>query len=358
MAAYPIEILNFGEPTFDEHNGVIAKLNSLQADFAFCLPPERHRLWAAPFAREAYDTGYVWDRLRAYRNACKGFHPFLIALIHGSLSSPNLGNLFGSHEAREGLAVVTTKDWDALFAPPGLAVFLAYYFVRYTMSFVCPDVRNHEETRNCFFDKKLHKEDIKLSMKSGRICDECHNAFENAIDGHAYDSLLRLVTLLREQASGVVVPREKPKVFIGSSSEGLPIAEHLQAGLERAVECTIWSQGVFGLSRGNLENLVNATSRYEFAVLVLTPDDLVTTRGRTENSARDNVLFELGLFMGALGRERTFVVHSRDVALELPSDLAGVSVATFGARSDGNLQAALGPVCTSLKQAMEAAQSK
>ncbi len=353
MPAYPIEILNFGQPSFDAHHEVIAELNSLQEDFTFVLPLDRYRLWAAPFAREAYETQYLWNRLREYRRACKGFHYFIIALVHGSLSSTKLENLFGSRQAKEGLAVVTTKDWEAIFAPPPLSVFLTYYFIRYTMSFVCSEIRSHEETRDCFFDKKRRKEDIKLSMRSGRICDPCRSIFEEAIDGHAYESLLSLVGHLRDKASGVgTAPRSKPRVFIGSSSEGLRIAEHLQLGLERAAECTIWSQGVFGLSRGNLENLVEAASQYDHAVLVLTPDDLTTKRGKTENSPRDNILFELGFFMGVLGRERTFMVHCRDDSFELPSDLAGVERATFGRRADGNIEAALGPVCTRLKQAM------
>src|SRR5439155_16414494 len=66
---------------------------------------------------------------------------------------------------------------------------------------------------------------------------------------------------------------------------------------------------------------------------------------------RDNVLFELGLFMGALGRNRTFVVHSRTTPPMMPSDLAGITPATFEERS--NLEAALGPACTKIRRAIE-----
>jgi predicted nucleotide-binding protein len=148
------------------------------------------------------------------------------------------------------------------------------------------------------------------------------------------------------------VPITKPRLFIGSSREGLPIAENLQLNLDYAAYCTIWSQGVFGLSRGTLEALVEAAKDFDYAALVLTPDDLQLKRNVAGNSPRDNVLFELGVFMGILGRDRTFIVYCRDKPLDLPTDLAGVTAATFADRPDGNLHAALGPVATLIKREM------
>lgn len=350
MPPFPIEIINFGKPDFNTHKDVISELNKLQNDIIFYLPPERYELWAAPFERERYKTEYIWERLKEYREACKGFHPFILAIVHGALESDNLSNLFGSRNEKENFAVITTKDWDEYFAPPPLSIYLMYYLIRYSISFICPSLKNHEETRGCFFDKKINKQDIKLSMQSGKICDQCRSTFENTIDGHIYNSILHLVQHLKHRVKGISESSTKPKLFIGSSTEGLAIAENIQLGLEYEVEATIWSQGVFGLSRGNLENLVQVVSNYDFAVLVLTPDDLTLKRGTLGNSPRDNVLFELGLFMGALGRNRTYMVYCQDDDIDLPTDLAGISAATFQKRSDGNLQAALGPVCTRLKQ--------
>jgi predicted nucleotide-binding protein len=145
---------------------------------------------------------------------------------------------------------------------------------------------------------------------------------------------------------------DKLRVFIGSSTEGKRIAEAIQAGLEYDTEPTIWSQGVFGLSQGTLETLVGLVSRFDYAILVLTPDDVTRKRDTSGNTPRDNVLFELGLFMGALGRDHVFIVHGRDSALQLPTDLAGVTAATFAKRTDGNLDAAVGPAVTKLKHAM------
>jgi len=142
-------------------------------------------------------------------------------------------------------------------------------------------------------------------------------------------------------------------VFIGSSTEGLPVAEAIQQNLDYACDTTVWSQGIFGLGEGSLEALVDRVGDFDFAVLVLTPDDVVTSRGKAEQSARDNVLLELGLFLGAIGRKRTFIVYDRTANLKLPSDLAGVTPATYQRHRTDNLQAALGACCTKIKNAIE-----
>ena len=61
---------------------------------------------------------------------------------------------------------------------------------------------------------------------------------------------------------------------------------------------------------GTLEALVRMLDRFDFAVLVITPDDVVSIRGDIRQAPRDNVMFELGLFMGRLGPARTFAVCS------------------------------------------------
>jgi hypothetical protein len=148
---------------------------------------------------------------------------------------------------------------------------------------------------------------------------------------------------------------QRPSMFIGSSSEGLRVAQLLQAELEPHVDATIWSQGVFGLSAGTLEALVDAAARFQFATLVLTPDDLVVKRDESGQAPRDNVLFEAGFFIGALGRRNTFLVSCRDDHLELPSDLQGITQAQYNRRDD--LRAAIGPVATNVRAAIEAVQA-
>jgi hypothetical protein len=145
----------------------------------------------------------------------------------------------------------------------------------------------------------------------------------------------------------------KPSLFIGSSSEGLEAARAIEVNLHKDAEVTLWNEGVFGLNTGTLEALVNALDRFDFAILVITPDDVVTNRTITAQAPRDNVMFELGLFMGRLGRSRTFAVCSASQDMRLPTDLAGVTLASFDDdRIDRNLIAAVSPACTMIRQSL------
>jgi hypothetical protein len=148
------------------------------------------------------------------------------------------------------------------------------------------------------------------------------------------------------------MPR-RPRVFIGSSTAALEYAEALNARLDEKCEPTLWRHGVFQPGVGTLDALVRTANEVDFAALVLTPDDLVVKAGETSPVARDNVLFEAGLFMGTLGPERTFLVRSRDRPIALPSDLAGITQALWNDRRDLNWDAALSVPAREILQAME-----
>jgi Predicted nucleotide-binding protein containing TIR-like domain len=145
---------------------------------------------------------------------------------------------------------------------------------------------------------------------------------------------------------------DKPVLFVGSSTEGLEPARRIQQQLELDAQVVPWTDGVFGLGRTPLEALVRTAQDADFAALVLTPDDLVVERGEHGFVPRDNVLFELGLFIGALGRDRTFLVYSRDDRPALPTDLDGITAATFSGPHRSASQAILGPACTLIRDAM------
>jgi hypothetical protein len=150
----------------------------------------------------------------------------------------------------------------------------------------------------------------------------------------------------------------KPVLFIGSSSESLDIAYAAQENLEDCAQAIVWKQGLFDLSRNFLDSLLDTLDEANFGLFVFAPDDLTRIRGHVMETARDNVVFELGLFIGRLGRERTFIIMPKDnnkdnMDLHLPSDLLGINTASFAQPENPELLlGALGAACNQVRRAI------
>jgi Predicted nucleotide-binding protein containing TIR-like domain len=144
----------------------------------------------------------------------------------------------------------------------------------------------------------------------------------------------------------------KPRLFIGSSSENLDLAHSAQAELARDAEVTVWSQTDFELSQPTLQTLIASVRGSDFGLFIFSPDDVTKMRSQQFHTVRDNVIFELGLFIGRLGAERSFmVVPEGGENLHLPTDLLGLTAATFDPdREDRNFRAALGPACYQIRK--------
>src|SRR5206468_5447650 len=135
-------------------------------------------------------------------------------------------------------------------------------------------------------------------------------------------------------------------LFVGCSTESLPAARVIQDGLAYdPVTVRLWTDAVFGASSYTMDDLEKQLDDSDFAVLVLGPDDRVFSRGEEALAPRDNVILELGLFMGKLGRRRTYIVQPRGLDLKLPSNLLGLKLMTYSPGSTADLPTHLGPVC-------------
>jgi hypothetical protein len=149
------------------------------------------------------------------------------------------------------------------------------------------------------------------------------------------------------------------RLFVGSSSEAIAICRAVQAELEDDdLVVTVWHQDVFRLNYGALDSLLEALDSSDAGVFVLRPDDLTTSRGESNQTVRDNVLFELGMFIGRLGRDRTFMMTPSSPAFHLPSDLVGLTTARYDAvRFDsGDERSAVGSACRRIRQAVNSIQ--
>ena len=121
---------------------------------------------------------------------------------------------------------------------------------------------------------------------------------------------------------------DRPRIFLGSSGKQAELLEAITRGLEDIADVEPWTT-TFNPGRSTLERLVELSQEVDFAAFVFAQDDWTTTdtSASGEASPRDNVVFEAGLFGGALGIRRTFILHAN--GSKLPSDLLGLTAVRY-----------------------------
>ncbi len=122
---------------------------------------------------------------------------------------------------------------------------------------------------------------------------------------------------------------DKPRIFLGSSTKQAKLLDALTRGLEDVCHVEPWTTS-FNPGTTTLERLLELTREVDFAAFVFAQDDWTTASppaspaaGSGQAAPRDNVVFEAGLFGGALGMRRTFILHAS--GSKLPTDLLGLT---------------------------------
>src|SRR3954469_7657486 len=142
----------------------------------------------------------------------------------------------------------------------------------------------------------------------------------------------------------------KPRIFLGSSGKQATLVQAITLGLEDVADVEPWTT-TFNPGRSTLDRLLELSQEVDFAAFVFAQDDWTTTdtsQGE-QASPRDNVVFEAGLFGGALGIRRTFILHANGA--KLPSDLLGLTAVRYDpAASDDDVHA----INEKLRKAIEA----
>ena len=159
-----------------------------------------------------------------------------------------------------------------------------------------------------------------------------------------------LAKRLQQRNRLVASTNPRPVVFIGSSTESLPVARAIRSNFDHDdFVVNLWTDRVFGPSRFPITELEKQAQEADFAVLVLGTDDLVESRNEKFDVPRDNVILELGLFIGALSHERTFMVVPRGCNIKIPSDLFGLTPLDYRLESSDDFISLLGPACDQLR---------
>lgn len=118
----------------------------------------------------------------------------------------------------------------------------------------------------------------------------------------------------------------KPRLFIGSSAEALPTLNLIKKEFATVADCRAWP-GIFEQNQSGLASLLKEARVCDFGILIATQDDLRESRGTSERTPRDNVIFEFGLFLGAVSPNRVFLLAEKGAAL--PSDLNGITINSY-----------------------------
>ena len=165
---------------------------------------------------------------------------------------------------------------------------------------------------------------------------------------------VELAKRLRQRNALIRQRNDQPVLFIGSSAESVGIAHAIEAGLSHdQVNVDVWTHGgVFNASSFPMEALEARLGMADFAVLVCGPDDVVVSKHKRKFAPRDNVVFELGLFMGAIERRRTYIVKPRGMDLKLPTDVLGMTPLEYRPEPAGDLAKQTNPICTELRRLM------
>ncbi|CAM4050953.1 nucleotide-binding protein [Paenibacillus alkaliterrae] len=161
----------------------------------------------------------------------------------------------------------------------------------------------------------------------------------------------------------------KPNVFIGCSREAIDYARAVSAQLEYVAQVNPWYAGTFGANDYTMEALEKELNANDFGIFVFAGDDVAMIRKKPVFITRDNTVFETGLFWGRLGRRRVFCIIPRDLPerddliqgtnvseFHLLSDLAGLTLLSYGQRTDGKYAAAVDTACGEIMKAIKQEQ--
>ncbi|NQX65348.1 nucleotide-binding protein [Paenibacillus alba] len=158
------------------------------------------------------------------------------------------------------------------------------------------------------------------------------------------------MTMISDKEVILLSISQQAKLFIGSSAESIEVAEALQANLHYSCDVTIWSQLLFPPSHTILAPLIQQAQASDFAIFVFQPNDLTLLRESLVSSVRDNVILELGLFIGQIGLERTYFLIPEREELHIATDLLGLTPLMYNPNHSSGLLAGLGPATFIVKQ--------
>lgn len=355
MSLFPIDVINFNKEFKTEIETAINLANSIQHEFLYSLVKDQVYQKYNIINFENIDTDEFIPEANKIRALHKGYYPYVVFITESSIQDKSWSNLFGMTDTEIGFSVLTSHEIADIIIPRERMVsYFLYFLSRLTIKFILKDKYNHQSqsTNGCVFDFCKEKSDILKSMRPNAFCDKCRKTILNndmSISEEQFNALDKILKYSGELLKNGL-STQKPRIFIGSSQEGLSIAKKLKEGFQHDSYCVdTWADGIFDKpSLTYIEILEDLIHQYDYGIFVFTPDDKVFSRGKESDIPRDNVIFEYGMFLGKHTRKRVFFLTPKGKNVKIMTDLLGVTSLTYDSENR-NLTSAVGNACEQVR---------
>jgi len=272
----------------------------------------------------------------SYRQSDIGLNQFSLSKKYIIVTDRQFDDNWFSHTTANYL-FMSVSDWDDLYAPPHMDKFIQYELIQFFA--ICAASLSDSQikqaynthlaiTNDCLFDFCARKTDIKISMRTGRICPDCERKlFDFGVTETQFQAINVLLKLMTDKA-------KFESVFIvhGHGEYRNTVARYVESiGITPIILLEQPNRG-----RTIIEKFEKESSKADFAIVLYTPDDIGGVVGSAHDTlklrARQNVVFEHGFFTAKLGRENIVVLLKNDVEkvkLEMAGDNDGIIYVSF-----------------------------
>jgi hypothetical protein len=229
-----------------------------------------------------------------------------------------------SHEYRT-CAIITTADWEIVFAPPSLKAYLIFQMAQGLIHFAADMSEEmamnlvHEPPQGCVYDLAVNKHDLKLGMVAGNICQTCIAKLRTlGTPEQAIDAIAKMLALVRSEALGQAIVLDPQEVFVvmrfTNNDENDNAWKHgIKKGIESLGLKAVRSDDHV-VSGQMLDKINNHIGQSRLVVAKVDEDNL-------------NVFYELGLAMGL--RKDVLLISESSLVMKLPSDLRNWECLTY-----------------------------
>ena len=285
-------------------------INGVQSYFFYKLEAELYM--------DIYEEEYInWYKF--YENYANTNNKYTIFITE----RPFDDNWF-SHEESQ-YAIITTNNWETIFAPPSLKAYLVYQIAQATIGFE-GDLNEkmemrmvHDFAEGCMFDLCRNKTDIKLGMIAGNICPQCKSVLVRyGINEKALNAVERMLLFVRAEAIGKPIIFDEDAAFIVMRfTQNDENDNAYKYGIKKALES-------LHIKANRADNTVTSGQLLDKIERNIEKSRFIIAKVDSDNL---NVYFELGLAMG-LDKD-VLLISEKGLVLQLPTDLKNWECLTY-----------------------------